>query len=293
MRKLTITLLFITAFSAAKACDICGGGLGNYNPLLFPHLSKNYLSLCWMHRQYITYADDGSRGYESYNAALLTAQYSPLKRLQLALMAPWQLNKMQTLDGQKRISNIGDITFLANYRLVDKRNTKLRHTIVTGAGIKLPTGKYTSMKGEDVEGQNFQAGTGSVDYLLNASYHLGWRQWTFSIASSYKYNTQNKDEYRYGDVFVNGFTAVYQKEFKKFSLSPYVQLINEKQMKDADANVLQHHSGGQALYAGGGLDITKNKISGGFNYQFVAKQQLAEGNIIAKPRFSAHLLITL
>jgi len=223
----------------------------------------------------------------------MSAQYSPFKKLQVELLVPWQVNKMQNLDGQKNISGIGDLTLLADYRLLDKNNSKIRHTIMAGVGIKMPTGKYTPLKGEETESQNFQAGTGSIDYLVKASYHLGWRNWMFNVVSSYKYNTQNKDDYRYGDVFVNGMTAVYQKNFKNFSLSPYAQLISEIQMKDAADHVLQHNSGGQVLYAGGGLDINTGKISGGINYQFAANQNLAEGSIIVKPRVAAHLLITL
>jgi hypothetical protein len=293
MRKLIIALVLTIGFSTANACDVCRGGVGNYNPLLFPHLSKNYFGLCWMHRHYITSAEDGSARNEYYNAILLTAQYSPFKKLQLAVMAPWQLNKMQTLDGRKNISGVGDISVLANYQVFNKTNSKFRRTFVAGAGVKLPAGRYQRLTGEKVEGQNFQVGTGSTDYLLNASFHAGWRQWTVSATSSYKYNTQNKDDYRYGDVFLNGLTIVYQKEFKNFSIAPYTQMISEKQMKDADSHVLQDHSGGHVLFAGGGLDVNIRKVSGGFSYQFVTNQHLAAGNIMAKPRFSTHLLFTL
>ena len=293
MRKLMICLNLTLAFSASQACDICGCGVGNYNPFLFPHLARNYWGVSWIHRHYVTYADDGSIGHEYYNSVLLSGQYSPFERLQLAIMAPWQLNTLNNLDGQKKISGIGDITALANYRLLDKSNVAVRQTIIVGVGVKLPTGKYISVKDEEIEGQNFQAGTGSIDYLLNSSYHLGWRQWTLSVASSYKYNTRNQDQYRYGDVFMNGITAVYQKQLRNFSLSPYAQLINEAQMKDADNHILQAHSGGQVLYAGGGLDMNTGRISGGINYQFAARQNLAQGSIAVKPRFSAHLLITL
>jgi hypothetical protein len=293
MKKVIVTLCLLwISGSQLKACDICGCGVSNYNPFLFPHLSRNYLSLSYLHRLYHTHSDAGT-GTEQYSSFLLSGQYNPTKKLQLVTFLPYQVNQLENGNGKTRVNGIGDITFLANYKLWDKLKKGSRQAFTAGIGIKIPTGKYVTAKTEEIDDHNFQLGTGSVDYLANISYRMSLRNWVFSTIASYKYNTQNKDDYRYGDVFTAGMTAVYHKDWNNFSVAPYVQLINEQQMKDASAHILQDHSGGNVLYTGGGIDVNTRKVTIGANYQFAANQNLAGGQIDVKPRLSVHLSFTL
>jgi hypothetical protein len=294
MKRLFIvcSVLFLSS-GKLLACDICGCGVSNYNPFLFPHLSRSYLGLSWYHRLYQTHSDNGVTGKESYHSILISGQYSPLKNLQLVALLPYQVNKLNSDKGVKNISGLGDVSFIANWRLLDKAGEKFRQAIIAGGGVKLPTGKYNSSKSETINDQNFQLGSGSLDYLLNASYQLSYGKWVLSTASSYKYNTANKDGYRFGDVLTNGVTLVYRKDLAEISIVPYLQVINETQMKDANRHILQDHSGGNVLYTGGGIDINTKSFTVGANYQFAAKQNLAEGQINVKPRFVFHLSFTL
>lgn len=292
MKKLFIAIIMGLSYTSVNACDICGLGTSNYNPFLFPHLSKNYISLNYLHRQYHIHSDEGLVK-ETINTILVSTQFSITPKLQLVAMAPYQLNNQQNWYGTNNTKGPGDITLQANYRLWNHQARSNTQTVVIGGGVKLPTGNYSAVKSDAIEDKNFQLGTGSIDYLLNASYRLSYRKWVFSAVSSYKYNTQNKDNYRYGDMLTAGATAVYRKELKRFSLAPYVQVMNETQMKDANNHFLQDHSGGNALFTGGGIDINTKKIAVGFNYQFAAYQNLSKGEVIAKPRLFAHLSFVL
>jgi hypothetical protein len=292
MKKIFLAFLIGLIYTPAMACDICGLGTSNYNPFLFPHLSKNYVSINYLHRLYHIHGDEGVNK-EYFNTFLISGQYSISGKLQLVAMLPYQLNKQQSMLRSGSAKGAGDITLLTNYKLWSHQGRSNTQSFIVGGGIKLPTGNYVVSKTGTTEEQNFQLGTGSVDYLLNASYRISYRKWIFSAVGSYKYNTQNKDDYRFGDVLTTGATAVYRKELKKFSIAPYVQLMNETQMRDANAHILQDHSGGSALYSGGGIDINTRKIAIGGNYQFTANQNLAKGEIIAKPRFSVHLSFVL
>ena len=80
---------------------------------------------------------------------------------------------------------------------------------------------------------------------------------------------------------------------ENFSIAPYVQLINETHYRDADNHVLQNHSGGDILYTGGGVDVSVKRMTIGINGQVAANQNLLQGELQAKPRFSARLSFSL
>lgn len=294
MKKFLLLLIIITGIqSEIRACDICGGGISNYNPFLFPHLSKTYMSLSYAHRHYQTQSESGIMESEHFHSLLLAGQYSIGKHFQLIAMIPFQYNTLVRENEIKHISGLGDIDILVNYKLLDRMFKNNRQTIMIGGGIKLPSGKYTRGKGQTTEETSGQAGTGSLDFLLNTSYRISFANWIFSAAASYKYNTQNKDGYRFGDVITSGATIVYRKDLKGFSVAPYTQFILEKQMKDAGQHLIQDHSGGYAFYTGAGLDLNTKKIAVGFNYQFAASQNLSQGAIAVKPRITAHISFLL
>ena len=294
MKQFYLLVLALIGISVTTfACDICGFGVANYNPFLFPHLSRSFVGLNYQYRLYKTYDDDGAISKERYNTFLITGQYGVTKKLQLVALLPYQLNKLYNEKQTKNVSGLGDITLLANYTIWAKSMGKIRQTVMAGVGVKLPTGQYNAAATEALDDQNFQRGTGSVDYLLNGSYRIGYRKWILSTAVSYKYNTTNKDNYRYGDMLTTGATLIYRKDWDGFSVAPYVQVMNEYQMQDADNHVLQDHSGGHMLYTGGGVDMNTRKVAFGVNYQWSPAQNLAEGQINVMPRLSAHISFVL
>jgi len=294
MKQFYLLVLAVTGISISTlACDICGFGVANYNPFLFPHVSRSYLGVSYQRRIYHTYDEDGTFGKELYNTFLVTAQYGGTKKLQLVALVPYQMNQLHTAKEIKNVSGLGDVSLLANYSIWAKTMGVVRHTVMAGVGVKLPTGQYNAAMTSALDDQNFQQGTGSVDYLLNGTYRIGYRKWILSTAASYKYNTTNKDDYRYGDVLMTGATLIYRKDLDGLSIAPYVQVINEHQMQDADKHVLQEHSGGQVLYTGGGVDMNTRKIAFGVNYQWAPSQNLAQGQVVVNPRFAAHITFML
>ena len=277
----------------SKACDICGCGVSNYNPFLFPHLTRSYVSVSYIHRSYVTYSDGIRAGKENYNTVLLSGQYSISKKLRLLATIPYQLNRLSNENGRTNRNGVGDVSVLANYQMLDKSTGPFRHSVTVGAGIKLPTGKHIVPKTETLDDQNFQLGTGSVDNLLNAAYRITYKNWMVAAATSYKYNTANKSGYRYGDILTNGISVIYRIDKSKYSFAPYLQVINETQMKDAKEHALQPASGGNVVYTGAGVDMTTRKFTTGINFQNAPVQDLAQGQIGVKPRLTVHLAFNL
>ena len=82
MKKLFIALIMGLSYTSINACDICGLGTSNNNPFLFPQLSKNYISLNYLHRQYHIHSNEGLVK-ETINTMLVSAQFSINQKLQI------------------------------------------------------------------------------------------------------------------------------------------------------------------------------------------------------------------
>lgn len=292
MKKIIALLLSAVLFLSAAACDICGGGLNNLNPYLFPHLSKSYLGVSYFHNHY-RLNEDGQITNQYNNAFVFSGQYTFSNKVQVMALVPFQFNTMTSENIKASTQGIGDVTVLANYTVLTKMLFKTSHAFSVGAGLKLPSGEYNKVKNDPLNDQNFQLGSGSLDYLLNASCRFGFGNFILSTLGAYKYTTSNKDGYRYGDVLTTGATAVYQVKAGQFSLAPYLQAVHETHYRDAAQHVLQNHSGGDVLYTGAGLDISAKRITIGMNYQVAANQNLVQGELQAKPRLSARLSFSL
>src|SRR5215218_8340616 len=108
MKKIFLAFLIGLIYIPVMACDICGLGTSNYNPFLFPHLSKNYISFNYLHRLYHIHGDEGINK-EYFNTFLISGQYSISEKLQLVAMLPYHSNKEQSISGSTNAKGAGDI----------------------------------------------------------------------------------------------------------------------------------------------------------------------------------------
>src|SRR5262245_58600187 len=162
MKKIFVALLMIMSFNLVKACDICGCGVGNFNPYMFPHLSQKFISVGYNYRYYNTHAHDDlgheMQNREYYNSISLAGQFTIAKRFQMMGYLPFQVNTQKGPEGNKSLSKFGDAIIMADYRLLDHISAnRLRQTITAGAGMKLPTGAYQFEEGDEktVDNANF------------------------------------------------------------------------------------------------------------------------------------------
>lgn len=292
MKKICFTAIVLLCTIQTYACDICGCSISNYNPFMFPHLVKSFVSFSYLQRHYRLSGNDGSFATQRVNTFLLSAQINAGKKLQFSLMAPFQLTSIKSTGSRKLLNGIGDISVLASYKIWNKLTKTSRQTLLIGGGVKLPTGKYHPVDSDKIQDQSFNVGSGSVDYVLNGSYKLGLHKWIINISSSYKYNTQNKDDFRFGDVFNTSMIAGKRLDIKKWAVMPYLLLNWEQQMQDANNHILQEKSGGHIITSGLGIDVNNKRFTAGVNYQCPVNQRLAKGLIVVKPGISAHVAVS-
>jgi hypothetical protein len=301
MKKILSLALIILIYINAAACDICGCGVGNFNPYLFPHLANNFFSVSWQHHFYRThFTENGEimRNKEYYNTLNIAAQYSPFKNFQLMLVLPFQMNAQYGTEGSKHLSKPGDIFLLANYKLLSKRSKNgWQHDLMVGTGIKFATGDYGFEENNDsqVANSNFQAGTGSTDLLVSGYYSLKVRRMAFSSGINYKFNGTNKNGYRFGNRLQTLTQVKYIRAFKSFTIVPSLGIQTEKMNEDKHSGekVEDHHTGGFNTQALLGADLNKRKWALGINYSVPVQQNLADGAIKAQAGFNIHLSYSL
>jgi hypothetical protein len=301
MKKIFVALLLLLSFNLTKACDICGCGVGNFNPYMFPHLAQKFISVGYNYRYYRSNAHDdlGNEmlNKEYYQSFSVAGQFTIAQRLELMGYLPFQSNLQKGPEGNKSLNKLGDAIFLANYRLLDhiSSGNKLRQTVVAGGGIKLPTGSYQYEEGseKEVDNANFQAGTGSTDFLLNGSYSLQYKKIAMSTGITYKMNTSNKEDYRFGNRLLTVVQFKYIKDIRNISIIPNMGLIVEKMNQDRESGASIDHTGGHNVQATIGLDVNNRKIAAGIFYSKPIKQDLAMGHIQAMPGVNVHVSFIL
>jgi hypothetical protein len=305
MKKcLTAISLIVLLHIQSNACDICGCGVGNFNPYMFPHLSKNFLSFGYQYRYYHTHFIENGTEFnnrEYYNMFSFSGQYSPFKNFQLMAVIPFAANRQIGPEGNKSLNKLGDIILLANYKLWDhisgKNSYMIRQSIQLGGGIKFATGDYRFDETNDkhVGNSNFQAGSGSTDYLLNAFYSLRYKKMAFSTGVNYKMNTSNKNGYQFGNRFQNVTQVKYIKDMGSFSVIPSAGISFEKMTQDKQdgMKVDNNRTGGYNTQALLGVDINNKKWALGINYSASLKQNLAAGQIHEGTGLNIHLSYSL
>src|SRR5689334_20112188 len=263
MKKGLVALFAMIVTYTSGACDICGCGVGNFNPYMFPHFAQKFISIGYNYRYYQTNAHDdlGNEmlNKEYYQSISVAGQFTVAQKIELMGYLPFQSNLQKGPEGNKSLNKPGDAVILANYRLFDhiSSNNQIRQTAVTGGGVKLPTGSYHYEEGseEQVDNPNFQAGTGSTDFLVNGYYSIRYKKFAMSTGLTYTMTTSNKDDYRFGNRLLSVVQFKYVKDAGNFSIIPSVGFIVEKMDEAKQGGVVIDHTGGHNIQATVGLDV--------------------------------------
>lgn len=228
--KLLISLLVWLLPIAVSACDICGCFMG-----ITPYDNQSTISLFYRMRSFNGYnktsqphnvfpsgsmktyhgtPDTAASGnlplfspddFEEYRVVELRAKYFIHNKIELNVIVPYILNKTQLDHWKEKSSGIGDLNFFGGYHwLKNKPEGNWQNNLITGVGIKLPTGLF-SVKNR--KNQRFelllQPGTGTVDYFMYLHYITGFKKAGAALNVSYKINGENK----YDESIANSLTA--------------------------------------------------------------------------------------
>jgi hypothetical protein len=114
-----------------------------------------------------------------------------------------------------------------------------------------------------------------------------------STGITYKMNTSNKEDYRFGNRLLTVVQFKYVKDVRDISVIPNMGLIVEKMNADKENGTSVDHTGGHNVQATIGLDVNNRKIAAGIFYSKPIKQDLAMGHIQAMPGVNVHVSFIL
>ncbi len=300
----------------AIACDICGSYMG-----ITPYDNKSSISFLHRYRVFNGYrnyqqqsqffpksayrtmhggeADSmhttnhhySKKDFESYKIFELRFKYFVLKRLELNVFLPVLDNKSKSNDVYNHHTGFGDVSFNAGFHVITpKADKKVRHKLILGAGIKLPSGNfYAHDNNSDRLPFEMQPSTGSTDGFGYVNYVCMTKKTGASISLNYKANGQNKFQEKLSNSHNDFISVFYRLQYKEVSFYPSVQANYEFTEGLKIKNVLQQNTQVNSLLLGPGLDVYYKSFSINTSWQFTALEEVRDGNLKSAGRISLGL----
>jgi len=286
----------------AYSCDVCGCGVGNYYFGIMPQYHKNFLGLRYRYRTFTSHVGESQYSQslygneETFQSTEIWARFYPLPKIQVLAFIPMNFNK-QYENGTgvtHNLQGLGDASLFVNYNLINNTsdtNSIVKHNLLSGGGIKLPTGKYKFDESDkqNVNNANFQLGSGSVDFMLNLVYTIRYKKVGLSTDITYKINTVNKNNYQFGNRVSGGVNLFFLQKIGEITIMPTAGIFLEKAFYDYKRNVTVYQTGGTATLGSAGVETYFKNFAIGFNFQKPISQNLSDGLSIAHDRATVHV----
>lgn len=296
-----ISLLLGLLTLPSLACDLCGcSNSGSFFGIL-PQGHRKFLGLRYRNSSYHSHLGSVNLSTrEQFRTAELWGRFYPVRRVQVLAFVPYQFNEQTLLKTGQVIPlrGLGDVSTIVQYNLLnsfmdDSVVHTINHNLLVGGGVKLPTGryKYNETNLLEVANPNFQLGTGSVDWMVNAIYTARYKSWGANVDGSYRFTTTNPNDYRFGNRLTTSATLFYLAERGGRSIMPNAGVFVEQAGHDIREGVTNKQTGGYATYLNAGTEVYLNKLSFGISYRHPVSQHLSGGELRANNQLSTHVTV--
>jgi hypothetical protein len=230
MKKILPVVLLLLISEISYACEICGCANNNFQIGLLPNFRKYFIGLRYSTARYNSTLKDSPSEYsrDYYRSFELWGGYQ-FKKVQVMAFLPYLVSTKISDDGKVHSNGMGDMIVMANYRVWSKMSMNedmtrtSKNELWLGGGIKLPTGVSkvdVSQTNFNVGDFNSQPGTGSVDYLMNATHNFIWNNSGIVTNATYRYNTTNSQNYHFGNRMYLSSSFFQTFKIKKVKLRP-------------------------------------------------------------------------
>lgn len=295
MKKIYLLLISLVCISCAYCCDICGCSSGNYFIGPYPFFHNHFFGVRYTYRSFHTTltGDPSQFSKDFYQTIELWGGWRIGKKWQVFAFVPYNINHQNSDDGLKNNSGLGDISLILNYNLFTKKSANnIRQELWIGGGLKLPTGKFNANAADLIASANSQAGTGSMDFLVDATYALHIHKLGFSSNLTYKIN-EAANGYKFGNRLSSNTFGSYSLASRKVTYSPNLGILYEK----LNANILNKEAiastGGYSVQGSMGIDIMIKKVVFGANIQLPISENISDGQTHTLVKGMAHVTFLL
>ena len=279
-------------------CDACGCSASGGSMGFSSMLNNNFVGLRYFNQSYTS--RDGIFANspwidENFNTIQAWTRIPVTEKIQISALIPYHFHERELTAGTEDISGLGDVTIMGLYTLYETKSdsTVFTHKVNVGAGIKIPTGKFTEANNLGTINQSFQLGTGSWDYSVVSEYVINRKDLGLNTTLNYILKTENSKNYQYGNQFNYATTLFYLFDFKTIQLVPQAGVAGEIYQKNRQHNLDVPNTAGDILFGKFGIEAGKDKFSVGINAMLPVKQNLSNGNMEANYRWSINLNYTL
>ncbi|MGE5105948.1 MAG: transporter [Sphingobacteriales bacterium] len=297
-KRILFILVLLVSMFPSHACDICGCGTGNYYIGNLPQFNQKFIGLRHQYKYFTTHLKDNPEQFSKdfFQTTELWGGWNLGKKWQALVFVPYNIIHQKTDDGIMNHSGLGDVALMINYKLFDLASSTGNKKLVTqqlwlGGGIKLPTGKFNvDIAGPEIIAlSNSQAGTGSMDFMLNLIHNLRISKFGLSTNLNYKINNTNLDEYKFGNRFTASSFAFYSISKNETIISPNIGMMYEHSSFNTLEKTKVEETNGYLLAGSAGIEVGFNKISVGANIQLPFAQDFASGQTKLSSRGMIHL----
>lgn len=268
-----ITFILFNIFSEGMSQSCCSASTPVTGNLQISNVGKKSMlfSLNFLYENFSTvYEGDKKVNEKLRERAIFLSQfdihYGISDKVTLALTVPllYQQRKNRVFDGSQKfltVRGLGDISVLFKYAW-KTRNILSSSEIVSGSGIKLPTGKNDLQVDNILISPELQPGTGSVDLLFWFLYSHGYTpssRFSYQIVMSYTFTGRNALNYEFGDEWLMLYA---QRIFQRKSVTFHLQLFSRFLQKEKRDDVAVENTGGWRIFFS---PLVTVKIFRGFN----------------------------
>ena len=290
MKKYILLALLFFCFVSSFACDICGCGVGNYYIGLLPQFSKSFLGLRYQISSFSTNIKGNASQYSKdlFETVEVWGGLNIGKRWQVLAMLPVNIISQVSDDGTFNRKGLGDIAVMASYKIFNNISATAGKKLIVqsvwiGGGIKLATGKFKINQSiPDLAAlANTQVGSGSTDFMINATYAININRFGLSTSGQYKINTTNPDKYYFGNKLSASSIGYYTFTAGKTTIAPNLGLMYAQNNVNRFLAVKVAGTNGYLLSTTAGVEVNFSKIAVGFNAQLPLSQNFA--NLQTRP----------